>query len=179
MLHVHDLVDWVSEEAAIAGRPAARHARGELPGARFRAIRHGGRGLRTVVPQRLSVFEPGKMATRFYFRAAKPMGASLLQFWADGVLAFERKPRVVKPSEMIVADIPVRKIGTPSLSCVVPAPEKMEADDEIDDEARRARGSCHPVHRVSDRLRRRGDRRERHRLGDDPPHLNKWARLCR
>ena len=35
------------------------------------------------------------------------MGASLLQFWADGVLAFERKLRVVKPSEMIVADIPV------------------------------------------------------------------------
>ena len=65
------------------------------------------------------------------------MGASLLQFWADGVLAFERKLRVVKPSEMIVADIPVRKIGdAASLEFrVVPAPEKVEADDAIEEEA--------------------------------------------
>ncbi len=137
VLHVHDLVDWVSEEAAIAGRSAARHARGELAMSdRERPVR-AGEGLRTVVPQRLSDFESGKMSVRFYFRAAKPMGASLLQFWVDGALAFERKLRVVKPSEMIVADIPVRKIGdAASLEFrVVPAPEKNEVGDEIEEEA--------------------------------------------
>ncbi len=137
VLHVHDLVDWVSEEAAIAGRSAARHASGELPAAGPERSVTAGEGLRTVVPQRLSAFEPGKMSTRFYFRAAKPMGASLLQFWADGVLAFERKLRVVKPSEMIVADIPVRKIGDAQTLefRVVPAPEKIEAEDAIEEEA--------------------------------------------
>ena len=137
VLHVHDLVDWVSEEAAIAGRSAARHARGELaPTGRERSVA-AGEGLRTVVPQRLSDFEPGKMSVRFYFRALRPMGASLLQFWADGALAFERKLRVVKPSEMIVADIPVRKIGDAATLefRVVPAPEKIAAEDEIEEEA--------------------------------------------
>ncbi|PKR90311.1 pyridine nucleotide-disulfide oxidoreductase [Pleomorphomonas diazotrophica] len=137
VLHVHDLVDWVSEEAAIAGRSAARHAQGELPLSGSQRSVAVGEGLRTVVPQRLSAFEQGKMSVRFYFRAAKPMGASLLQFWADGVLAFERKLRVVKPSEMIVADIPVRKIGDAATLefRVLPAPEKIEADDEIEEEA--------------------------------------------
>lgn len=137
VLHVHDLVDWVSEEAAIAGRSAARYANGELPLSGSQRSVAVGEGLRTVVPQRLSAFEPGKMSVRFYFRAAKPMGASLLQFWADGVLAFERKLRVVKPSEMIVADIPVRKIGDAATLefRVVPAPEKIDADDEIEEEA--------------------------------------------
>ena len=53
------------------------------------------------------------------------------------VLAFERKLRVVKPSEMIVADIPVRKIGDAvTLEFrVLPAPEKIEAEDEIEEEA--------------------------------------------
>ncbi|MBS1181716.1 MAG: FAD-dependent pyridine nucleotide-disulfide oxidoreductase [Proteobacteria bacterium] len=137
VLHVHDLVDWVSEEAAIAGRSAARHARGELVASGRQRSVTAGEGLRTVVPQCLSAFEPGKMSVRFYFRAAKPMGASLLQFWADGALAFERKLRVVKPSEMIVADIPVRKIGDAATLefRVLPAPEKIDAEDEIEEEA--------------------------------------------
>lgn len=137
VLHVHDLVDWVSEEAAIAGRSAARHARGELASSVGERPVVAGEGIRTVVPQRLSDFEPGKMSVRFYFRAAKPMGASLLQFWADGELAFERKLRVVKPSEMIVADIPVRKIGDAAKLefRVVPAPEEIAADAEIEEEA--------------------------------------------
>ena len=110
---------------------------GELPTEGAARQVAAGEGIRTVVPQRLSPLEPGKMSVRFYFRAAKPMGASLLQFWADGVLAFERKLRVVKPSEMIVADIPVRKIGDAQRLefRVVPAPEKAETEDEIEEEA--------------------------------------------
>ncbi|WP_084798585.1 NAD(P)/FAD-dependent oxidoreductase [Pleomorphomonas koreensis] len=137
VLHVHDLVDWVSEEAAIAGRSAARHARGELPeGGAARQVA-AGEGIRTVVPQRLSPLEPGKMSVRFYFRAARPMGASLLQLYADGELAFERKLRIVKPSEMIVADIPVRKIGaaTKLEFRLAPAPGKAETEEEIGEEA--------------------------------------------
>lgn len=137
VLHVHDLVDWVSQEAEIAGRSAAKHARGELSEAAEQRLVTVGEGIRTIVPQRLSPLEPGKMSVRFYFRAAKPMGASLLQFFADGELAFERKLRVVKPSEMIVTDIPVRKIGDArSLEFrVVPSPVTVEAEDEIEEEA--------------------------------------------
>lgn len=137
VLHVHDLVDWVSQEAEIAGRSAALHARGELPEPAPRRAVTAASGIRTVVPQTLSPPEPGKLSVRFYFRAAKPMGASVLQLRADGELVFERKLRIVKPSEMIVADIPIRSIGaaTSLEFAIVPAPETAPGDELAEEEA--------------------------------------------
>ena len=40
VLHVHDLVDWVSQEAEIAGRSAALYALGKLPDGRRLSDRH-------------------------------------------------------------------------------------------------------------------------------------------
>jgi NADPH-dependent 2,4-dienoyl-CoA reductase/sulfur reductase-like enzyme len=107
VLHVHDLVDFVSQEAEIAGRAAALDALGLLPDAGTQRPVHAGQGLRTVVPQLLSAPEAGKLTVRFYFRGSQPLGRSVIQLRADGEVVWDRKLKVVKPSEMIVADIPV------------------------------------------------------------------------
>lgn len=50
VLHVHDLVDYVSAEAALAGQSAAAHLRGELPEGHRITLRTDGR-VRYTVPQ--------------------------------------------------------------------------------------------------------------------------------
>ena len=52
-LHVHDLVDYVSEEAAEAGRNAALYVRHGLPGAEGFVEVAPGHGVRYTVPQRI------------------------------------------------------------------------------------------------------------------------------
>ena len=48
---------------------------------------------------------------RFYLRASHPMDKSILKLHAGHRLLWERDLKVVKPSEMIVAEILWRKIG--------------------------------------------------------------------
>ncbi|MBU1176345.1 MAG: NAD(P)/FAD-dependent oxidoreductase [Alphaproteobacteria bacterium] len=130
VLHVHDLVDWVSQEAEIAGRSAALHALGKLPKVNvFRSVAAGD-GIRYVVPQKLSP-PGGRPTVRFFMRATQPMGASVVQLHADGQIVWESNHPVVKPSEMIVADIPWKKIGAArEISfTVAPAPEEPESRD--------------------------------------------------
>ena len=65
VLHVHDLVDFVSAEAARAGAMAARFLRGEGPdGARMPVI--AGNGVSALVPETLS--EKPQMDVTFLFR---------------------------------------------------------------------------------------------------------------
>ena len=52
VLHVHDLVDFVSEESARAGKMAAAFIRGELAAAAEAAVKDGA-GVRGVVPQKV------------------------------------------------------------------------------------------------------------------------------
>ena len=113
VLHVHDLVDLVSEESAAAGQSAAQFARGLLPdSARQRPV-SAGPGLRSVVPQRLSPAAPGRFSASFYFRASRPMGPSILTLRGDdGAVIWNRKlSKGVKPSEMIVAQIPYARFA--------------------------------------------------------------------
>ncbi len=131
VLHVHDLVDWVSQEAEIAGRSAALYALGELPEVNDQRAVIAGDGIRYVVPQKLSPPAEG-YSVRFYMRALLPLGASMLRLHTDDRVAWERYYEAVKPSEMIVADVPWEKIGAAReiRFTVAPVLEEHGAEDE-------------------------------------------------
>ena len=132
VLHVHDLVDWVSQEAEIAGRSAALYALGKLPEVNEYRIVTPGDGIRYVVPQKLAP-AADEYSVRFYMRALLPLGASVLRLHADDRVVWERDQEVVKPSEMMVADIPWEKIGSAKeiRFTVAPALEEGEHRDEL------------------------------------------------
>ncbi len=69
VLHVHDLVDYVSREAEMAGAAAAAFVQGNT-GEEDRVCSAAGEGVRCVVPQRLSCLRGAEL----YFRASRPMG---------------------------------------------------------------------------------------------------------
>jgi NADPH-dependent 2,4-dienoyl-CoA reductase/sulfur reductase-like enzyme len=104
VLHVHDLVDYVSEEAEIAGEAAARYALSKADAdakanerdkgrKALQVVIKPGENVRYVLPQRLT---PGAEADLF-LRVTQPMEAITL--YLDGVMLARK--RQVRPSEML------------------------------------------------------------------------------
>lgn len=69
VLHVHDLVDFVSEEAEMAGKSAARWLKGETAEAELQMPVRPEGVIRYVVPQTLSL--PQKEDVRLFFRVGQ------------------------------------------------------------------------------------------------------------
>ncbi len=97
VLHVHDLVDYVSEEAEIAGRGAARLLRGETGEKLKQPIQvEASDGVRYTVPQRIT--ETGDVSV--FFRVADVYkNAYLTVKDGDKVLVHRKKTRFA-PGEM-------------------------------------------------------------------------------
>lgn len=96
VLHVHDLVDFVTQEALLAGRFAGEWAQGmRRPKDNIKLV--AGRNVRYCVPQTLS---PGREHT-VYMRCKEPMKPCRLKV---GDL-MEKKLRFVVPAEMIMLKI--------------------------------------------------------------------------
>ena len=99
VLHVHDLVDFVSEEAARAGRNAAAFVKGEVPqgGAEIRLA--GKNGVRYTVPQSIRYDAmPEEVTVRF--RVGEPFYSRYLCCYVDGDRIAHRKKQIMAPGEM-------------------------------------------------------------------------------
>jgi NADH dehydrogenase FAD-containing subunit len=95
VLHVHDLVDYVSEEAKIAGEAAAKYLRGEGKKEKSIKITVDGR-VRYTVPQRITKNE----STAVYFRVSDVFrDAKILVKDGDRVIISKKKQRLA-PAEM-------------------------------------------------------------------------------
>ena len=96
VLHVHDLVDNVSEEAFIAGRAAAEYAAGKLPSGETVSV-CAGTGVRYVLPQKVHTGE-GKV--RLYFRVDKVYRGKSVAVRSGDALLKRKKTMVLAPGEM-------------------------------------------------------------------------------
>lgn len=98
VLHVHDLVDYVSEEAALAGRAAADYILGRTVRPSGSIPLKAGNGVRYTVPQRVTAEQTA--AVRVYFRVGAVFyGARLVVRAGERVLLDRRKPKLA-PGEM-------------------------------------------------------------------------------
>ena len=123
VVHVHDLVDFVSDEAEIAGKFAALEAQGKLaPGVKTVDVAPVN-GVRTCVPQVLHLPEEGE-PVRLFMRVGAPDRKVTLEVKCGDEVLVKKMLPVVKPSEMITLDIPAAKTETGNLSAspVTPAP---------------------------------------------------------
>ena len=95
VLHVHDLVDYVSEESEIAGKNAALYIKGDLKNEVDITIETDGK-VRYTVPQRITE----KKETKIFFRVANVYeNAEIKIYSGDEVIFKTRKPKVA-PGEM-------------------------------------------------------------------------------
>lgn len=103
VLQVHDLVDYVSDEAEIAGAGAASFVLGALTGSRPLAAKAGS-GVRYVLPQ--TVHADGGEDVALFLRVAAPFGKVRFTVRSgEQVLARLTCPRAV-PGEMVRINIP-------------------------------------------------------------------------
>lgn len=114
VVHVHDLVDFVSDEAEIAGKFAALEVQGKVCDALRRTEVKTGEGIRTCVPQILDIPAEGE-AVRLFMRVGAPERKVKLEILSDGQVILNKLLPVAKPSEMIAVDISAEK--TKLLGC--------------------------------------------------------------
>ena len=102
VLHVHDLVDHVSNESFKAGHAAATYARGESSATPTVAVKDGD-GVRGVVPQRIHL--GGTQPVDLMFRPSGVFrGASVVVRSGDTEIARKKAP-IFTPGEMAVVTL--------------------------------------------------------------------------
>ena len=98
VLHVHDLVDYVSMEAAAAGKAAAAYIQGHRPAGEALTV-HNGPGIGYTVPQRLRPENVGD-SLEISFRVREVMHNKIITLRSgDRVLASAKRPKLL-PAEM-------------------------------------------------------------------------------
>ena len=108
VVHVHDLVDFVSEEAEIAGKFAACKAMGKMAASVRDITVEPKNGIRTCVPQHIELGEDGE-TVRLFMRVRQPMRKIRLEIRNQGQVIMTKPLPVAKPSEMIAVDLPAEK----------------------------------------------------------------------
>ena len=95
VLHVHDLVDYVSEEAAIAGEAAAKFVGGKRNASLTVKLTQDGK-IRYTVPQIITAAED----TKVYFRVSDVFRDKKVVVRLGEKTVFERKRQKLAPGEM-------------------------------------------------------------------------------
>ena len=98
VLHVHDLVDFVSQEAQKAGENAALYLQGARAGSRSVRL-EGKNGVRYTVPQSIDPENMDETVT-VRFRVAQPYRDAALCAYAGGTLLRRIPKRILTPGEM-------------------------------------------------------------------------------
>ncbi|MGN0940756.1 MAG: NAD(P)/FAD-dependent oxidoreductase [Selenomonadaceae bacterium] len=110
VVHVHDLVDFVSDEAEIAGKFAAIKANGEAQPAQKDIAVNPGDGVNTCVPQHIRLADGADESVRLFMRARSPERKVTLHITDANGDVMKKPLPIVKPSEMIAVDIPAAKV---------------------------------------------------------------------
>ena len=100
VLHVHDLVDHVSNEAFRAGEMAARYARGERREGKEIPVKDG-KGVRGVVPQKI-LLNGDSQGVDLMFRPDRVYRDHYLTVYADGRALSSVRKMILTPGEMVV-----------------------------------------------------------------------------
>lgn len=103
VLHVHDLVDHVSNESFKAGKAAADYVQGKAHAGRLIAVKDGA-GVRGAVPQQIRLEKGAEHASiDVMFRPDRVYQNHYIVVKADGKAVFAQKKMICTPGEM--ADI--------------------------------------------------------------------------
>ena len=100
VLHVHDLVDFVTKEAYRAGASAAKYVtEGSAPAA-AQLTTEGKNGVRYVMPQKLNADGALTTETTLFFRVDNIYRDKFVTLSVDGVEIFRNKKRFLEPGQM-------------------------------------------------------------------------------
>ena len=125
VLHVHDLVDFVSEEARNAGVNAYRYVQGELPESGRAVPVEMGFGVGGIVPQFVSETATGTV--NFMFRPRNVYRNARVIVEVNGEQVLSKRTMILAPGEMVNLNLPAEKLKglkeAPSILVRIEVPE--------------------------------------------------------
>ena len=125
VLHVHDLVDFVSEEARKAGVNAYRYVQGELPESGRAVPVEMGFGVGGIVPQFVSETATGTV--NFMFRPRNVYRNARVIVEMNGEQVLSKRTMILAPGEMVNLNLPAEKLkglkAAPSILVRIEVPE--------------------------------------------------------
>ncbi len=110
VLHVHDLVDYVTLEAQIAGEGAARYILGQKAAAAEYLTLTAGNGVRYTVPQRVNI--RSEESVKVYFRVGRIYKNAKVVLTCAGKVVSSKKKVKLAPGEMENVIIPGEVLAT-------------------------------------------------------------------
>lgn len=110
VVQVHDLVDWVSEEARRAGRNAARFTQGQLSAGPADLLTRPGHGIRYVVPQRIRL-DNLEQGVDLMLRVAAPCRDQWLVARCGATQVARARKAHLTPGEMASLRIPAERLA--------------------------------------------------------------------
>lgn len=109
VLHVHDLVDYVSIEGEAAGENAASYVLGASQMSKAAVSVIEGFGIRGAVPQKIRL-DTGNEKVKLQFRPDRPFGPSRVNIYSDNECIYTTKKQVMTPGEMCQLSVPVKNM---------------------------------------------------------------------
>jgi NADH dehydrogenase FAD-containing subunit len=107
VVHVYDLVDWVTEAGTIAGTQAARYARGLAPRVAEYVHMQAGENVRYVVPHKFDPETLAESALKLQMRVRRPVESPVwVEVRSNGELVARKAERYVRPGEMVTVSLP-------------------------------------------------------------------------
>ena len=107
-LHVHDVVDFVSDEARLAGRSAALYLQNKIDNSVNKINLKPGNGLSYVLPQ--FILENSLEDVVIKFRVRKPVQDQIVWVKAGENVILKQIKSVMIPSEMVMIKLPKDKL---------------------------------------------------------------------
>jgi len=113
VVHVYDLVDWVTLAGQVAGRSAAEYALGQVAAGVRRLRTVAGDNVRYVVPHRLDATSLARGPQQLQLRVREPVEEKVsVIVEADGVEVAHKNERYVRPGEMVTIKL-APELGEP------------------------------------------------------------------
>ena len=109
VLHVHDLVDYVTLESQLAGEGAANYILGKGNGEAVYVNTTTGNGVRYIVPQRVNIKNGNDV--KLYFRVGKIFKNAKVVLECDGEVISSKKKVKLAPGEMENVIIPAATLA--------------------------------------------------------------------
>lgn len=110
VLHVHDIVDWVSEEAEIAGKAAVDYINNNLEKREHKIKITPAKNVTYTVPQTIEYTFGDKKFIKVFMRVTHPIEDVEVKFLSKGKEIISYPKKIVMPGEMVTANLPAALI---------------------------------------------------------------------
>ncbi|MFW5998998.1 MAG: NAD(P)/FAD-dependent oxidoreductase [Halanaerobiaceae bacterium] len=106
VLHVHDLVDWVTEESEIAGKGVKNYLSGKKNRRKNTLNLKPGNNINYIVPHKIEYKDSSRKNTKLFMRVNKPMEDVKINLIYNEKNLLSYKKDIVTPGEMVNINLP-------------------------------------------------------------------------